>query len=110
MWTPDHAKIITAEMKAAQAQAALLDSFRVAIQSHVDETARTRAYDNGNSLAGYVASTNETWSAEAAAFVAWRDAVWTYAYTELDKVTSGQREAPSVEDFVAELPAMEWPS
>lgn len=109
MWTPDPAKIITAEMKAAQAQAALLEPFRAAIQSHLDETARTRAYDNGNSLAGYVTSTNETWASEAQAFVAWRDAVWAYAYAELDKVTGGQRPVPTVEDFIAELPAMVWP-
>lgn len=43
----------------------LLGAFRSAIQSHVDETARTRAYDSGNSLAGYVTSTNETWASEA---------------------------------------------
>lgn len=109
MWTPDPAKIITAEMKAAQAQAELLETFRAAIQSHVDETARSRNYDSGNSLAGHVASTNEAWATEAQAFIAWRDAVWAYAYAELDKVTNGQREAPSVEDFIAELPAMVWP-
>lgn len=109
MWTPDPSKIITAEMKAAQAQAALLESFRAAIQSHVDETARTRAYDSGNSLAGYIASTNPTWAAEAAAFVAWRDAVWTYAHTELDKVKNGQRSTPTVDSFIAELPVMTWP-
>lgn len=109
MWTPDPSVIITAEMKAAQAQAALLGAFRSAIQSHVDETARTRAYDSGNSLAGYVTSTNETWASEAQAFVAWRDEVWAYAYAELDKVTHGQRPVPTVEDFVDELPAMAWP-
>lgn len=109
MWTPDPSVVITAEDKAAAAQAALLESFRVAIQSHVDGIARSRNYDSGNSLAGYVASTNETWAAEAAAFVAWRDAVLTYAYAELDRVTAGQREAPTVEDFIVELPAMVWP-
>lgn len=87
-----------------------LEAFRAAIQSHIDETARSRSYDSGNSLASYVASTNETWAAEAGAFVAWRDAVWVYAYAELDKVTSGQRPVPTVEDFIAELPVMVWPA
>lgn len=87
----------------------IIASFRLAIQGHVDGTARSRNYDSGTSLASYVASTNPAWAAEAQAFVAWRDAVWTYAYAELDKVTSGQREAPEVEDFVAELPEMVWP-
>lgn len=88
----------------------IIDGFRRAIQSHIDTTARSRNYDSGTSLAGYVASTNPTWAAEAQAFVAWRDAVWLYAYVELDKVTGGKREAPTVEDFIAELPEMVWPS
>lgn len=111
MWTPNPAITVTAEQKAAAAQAELVEQFRAAIQSHVDETARSRRYDSGNSLASYVASTNPTWAAEAAAFVAWRDAVWAYAYAELDKVTAvpPQREVPTVETFIAELPAMVWP-
>lgn len=88
----------------------IIEMFRLAIQGHVDATARSRNYDSGTSLAGYVASTNPTWAAEAQAFVAWRDAVWLYAYVELDKVTGGQREAPTVEDFIAELPELVWPS
>ena len=87
----------------------IIEGFRRAIQSHVDATARSRNYDSGTSLASYVASTNTEWAAEAQAFVAWRDAVWGYAYAELDKVTGGQREAPTVEDFIAELPEMVWP-
>lgn len=50
------------------------------------------------------------WAAEAAVFVAWRDAVWLYAYAEMDKVLTGQRPQPSIDDLIAELPAIEWPS
>lgn len=105
----DLSKIITADDKAAAAQAVLIEAFRAAIQSHIDAAARGRSYDSGNSLAGYVTSTNEAWATEAQAFVAWRDAVWTYAYSELDKVTNGQRPVPTVEDFIAEMPAVVWP-
>lgn len=110
MWTPDDSIIITAEMKAAEEQAALLAGFQAAIQALVDQTAASRSYADGNALAGYVASTVTAWAAEATAFVAWRDAVWTYAYTELDKVRAGEREAPTVEAFIEELPAIEWPA
>lgn len=78
------------------------------MQSLLDRAAQSRSYENGNSLAGYVASTNPQWAAEAQAFVAWRDAVWLYAYAELDKVMAGQREQPSVEAFIEELPVLEW--
>lgn len=109
MWTPDPAQIITAEQKAAEAQATLQEQFRAAIQSYVDALAKGRNYDNGNSLASYVASTNAQWAAEAQAFVAWRDAVWFHAYAELEKVMAGGREIPTIEDFISELPAIAWP-
>lgn len=108
MWSPDPAIIITAAQKAAEAQAATVGRFRSAIQAHVDATAKSRNYDGGNALASYVASTNPQWAAEAQAFVGWRDAVWLYAYAELDKVMAGQRDQPSVEEFLDELPAIEW--
>jgi hypothetical protein len=109
MWTPDPTQIITAEMKAAEALAALQEQFRAAIQAHVDALAKGRNYDSGNSLASYVASTNARWAAEAQAFVSWRDQVWLYAYAELDKAMTGAREIPTIDDFIAELPVIDWP-
>ena len=109
MWTPDPAIIVTAEQREAEAKAAMVETFRLAIQAHVDATAQARRYDGGVSLASYVASSNPAWAAEAQAFVAWRDAVWAYAYAELDRVLTGQREQPGVEAFLAELPVIEWP-
>lgn len=87
----------------------VIEAFRVAIQSHVDEQARFRRYESGNSLATYVNSTNLQWVAEATAFVAWRDAVWAYSYAELDKVLAAQRQQPTIDDFLDELPALVWP-
>ncbi|PWJ78340.1 hypothetical protein C7441_1165 [Pseudaminobacter salicylatoxidans] len=110
MWKPDPSTIITAAMKAAEAQATTVELFRVAIQSHVDMVASSRRYDSGNSLASYVASGNAQWAAEAQAFVGWRDAVWIHAYAELDKVLAGERQQPTVEAFLAELPFIEWPA
>jgi len=86
-----------------------LEDYRIAIQAHVDATAQERQYDSGVSCASYVNSTVQQWAAEAAAFVAWRDAVWAYAFTELDKVLNGQRPQPTIDEFLLELPAMQWP-
>lgn len=88
----------------------VIEGFRAAIQSHVDAQAVSRRYDSGNSLATYVNSTNPQWSAEAAVFVAWRDAVWAYAYAEMDKVLGGERVQPTVEAFLTELPEIVWPA
>lgn len=89
-----------------------LEDYRAAIRAHVDATAQTRDYDNAVSCASYVNSTNPQWAAEAQAFVAWRDAVWSYVFAELAKVENGQRPQPAIEEFVGELTAavpMEWP-
>lgn len=87
-----------------------INDYRRAIQAHVDMTAQARNYDSGLTCASYVGSTNPEWAQEAAAFVAWRDAVWVYAFAELDKVQSDQRPQPSVAEIIAELPSMAWPS
>lgn len=105
----DFSKIVTVEMKQAEALARTRQSFRDAIQAHVDAVARSRNYGDGNALASYATSTVAQWAAEAQAFVAWRDAIWLYAYSELAKVEAAERTIPSVDDFIAELPAIEWP-
>ena len=86
-----------------------LDDYKRAIQAHIDATAQQRDYDSGISCATYVNAPTPKYSAEAQAFIAWRDSVWVYAYTELDKVLNGQRQQPSVEAFLAELPEIQWP-
>lgn len=86
-----------------------VEQYRRAIQTLIDAKAKGLQYDSGATLASYVNSTIEKWATEAQAFVAWRDAVWLYALAELDKVKNGDREQPSIEEFLAELPAFEWP-
>lgn len=86
-----------------------VDVYRFEIQAMIDAKASERQYDSGATLASYVNSTIEKWATEAKAFVAWRDAVWLYALAELDKVEKGERDQPSVADFLDELLAFEWP-
>lgn len=85
-----------------------VEDYKAAIVAHLDATAVSRLYDNAVSISTYVTSTNPQWAAEAAVFVAWRDVVWAYAYAELDKVMTGQREQPSVAELLDELPAIVW--
>ena len=75
-----------------------------AIQSLIDATAKAKGYADGAALAGYSESTIPAWALEAKAFIAWRDQVWVHAYTELAKVHAGQREQPTIEAILAELP------
>lgn len=84
-------------------------AFQRAIEAHVDAVAAQRGYSSAVSLASYDASTIDLWRAEAESFIAWRDAVWTYALAELAKAVEGKRSIPAVSAFIAELPAMTWP-
>lgn len=85
-----------------------LNDYEAAIQGYVDDTARSKLFRDGVTLASYTASTNPQWAAEAEAFVAWRDQVWAYAYQELARVQGGDREQPSVTQILSELPLINW--
>lgn len=86
------------------------DDYARALQSHIDAVARSHQYGSGVLLASYIASTIPAWAAEAQAFVAWRDTVWMAAYQVLAGVQSGSNPPPSMQDFIAALPVIQWPS
>lgn len=83
--------------------------YQTAIQSLIDETAASKQFNDGVTLASYKDSTVAEWAAQSAAFIAWRDAVWIYCYAELAKVQAGARPQPTLEGFLAELPTIGWP-
>lgn len=82
-----------------------LEDYRRAVQAHVDGTAIARLYDSGVSLASYTDSTNPTWADEAAAFIAWRDAVWTQVYALWAELPNP---LPTPEALIASLPEIVW--
>lgn len=83
-------------------------AYQRAIENHIEAAATSRGYSSTVSLASYVTSTIPQWKAEADAFTAWRDAVWSYVFTELAKAQAGERAIPSLEEFITELPVIEW--
>ncbi|SKA30956.1 hypothetical protein SAMN05428963_11390 [Consotaella salsifontis] len=80
-----------------------------AVQAHLDAKARERRYDSIQAAVTYRGDPNAQFAAEAEALIAWRSAVWTYATAQLAAVEAGEREQPTVEAFLAELPVFEWP-
>jgi hypothetical protein len=109
MWTVKPEHYTSAEQKEAEAKAAQLAAYKCAFDNHLDAVAQSRQYDNRLTIAQYAVSTNPQWQAEAQAFIAWRDAALNYMFSRLAAFEAGSIEPPSVEDFIAGLPAIEWP-
>ena len=87
------------------------EDFRLAIDAHVEATAQAWGYNGAAHIAGYAASTVPLWRAEAAAFIAWRDAVWVQVITRLAAVQAGQQPPPaSIPALIATLPAAVRPT
>jgi hypothetical protein len=84
--------------------------YQIAIEKYVDAVASEKRYGGAVAIATYINSTVDVWRNEAKTFVAWRDNVYVYAFEELQKVMNGERQQPSVEDFLAELPSITWPN
>lgn len=82
--------------------------FNAALQIHLDNVAKTKLYESSLHCASYAASTNQFWSAESQAFISWRDAVWSYAFTELELIESGDKELPTIQEFIAAAPQINW--
>lgn len=78
------------------------------IQNMLDSFARTRGYDSIISAASYTASAVPQFAAEAARCVALRDQVWAACYAIMADVQAGTRTLPTVEQVIAELPALTW--
>jgi hypothetical protein len=78
------------------------------VQRYMDETAQTRGYDNIHTACSYVNSTDAIFAQEGAACLAWRDQVWRTCYNILDQVMNGDREVPSLEELIEELPVLNW--
>ena len=89
--------------------AEMIASVQQAVQERLDAFARTRAYDGILSAATYAASAVPKFAAEGQYAVQARDATWAACYQIMADVQAGTRAMPSVEDVLAELPALEWP-
>ena len=78
------------------------------IQANLDAFARTRGYDNIMSACTYKDSTVPQFAAEAARCIELRDQTWATCYNILAQVQAGSRTMPTLEEVLAEVPALTW--
>ena len=85
-------------------------AFTAAIQRRLDVFVQTRGYDNIFTAATYATSSDPQFAVEGQYAVLARDLTWRTAYQILAEVLGGLRPPPTIDDILAELPALEWPS
>lgn len=86
-----------------------VEDYDAALTNHLDATAKTKRYDNRITCALRAGYTGP-FQAEGQAFASWMDACNWQAYQVLAGVQSGALTMPTVEEFIADLPAMVWPT
>jgi hypothetical protein len=90
--------------------AAITKLYEQAVQAKLDGAAIAARYD---SIATAVSYAEEPavpkFQNDGIAFRAWRSLVWAYAYQQLALVLAGEREQPTIEAFLLELPLLELP-
>ncbi|MGV6397009.1 hypothetical protein ACTUVN_002704 [Pseudomonas caspiana] len=102
--------VLVAEQVAA-AQAAVMGEFERAVQGKLNGAAVAAKYDSIENAVSYAEEPAvPKFQNDGKAFRTWRSLVWAYAYEQLAMVLAGEREQPTVEAFLLELPALELPA
>lgn len=86
----------------------LTNQFTNIVQKWMNDIVRRKNYDDVQSAATYIYSSDEKFAAEGNAVVKWRDKVWRYCYDVIDDVVAGKRGVPSTNELLKELPELEW--
>lgn len=88
-----------------------IEEFRFAIDQYVNSKAKDWGYNSAEAIASYTSSSIPQWSAEAHAFVIWRDAVWSKTLSDLEKIQSGLMAPPAtVQEYLSALPELVRPN
>lgn len=84
------------------------DFYKSSLHALIDIKANERDYGSAVACASYASSNNAQWAAEARAFIAWRDACYSYAYAYQAQVAANSI-TPDVDSFLTGLPQLVWP-
>lgn len=89
----------------------VIKQYERAVQGHMDAAAKAAGYDDIKTAVTYADEPVVTrFQVEGAAFRAWRSLCWDYCYAQLDAVQAATRTTPTIDEFIAELPALVLPS
>lgn len=111
-------KVLTATMYAIEDNACVavytyedkqytIDDYDMAMEEHLRNERDERGYTT-REPDSYLTSSHPRWKQDAEDWVAHRDAVMEYALQIINDVKSGVREPPTLDEFVAGLPKIQW--
>jgi len=79
--------------------------YEQAVDAHLDDKAKEYGYDSIKTAVTYADEPIvQKFQEEGTAFRAWRSKVYAYVYEQLDLVQSGDRDMPTIDELIAELP------
>lgn len=93
-----------------QIEQILTGKYIKALENMYDLKAQEKNYDNRITCALRAGMTGSPFQAEGTRFGNWMDECNLAAYIILDAVKKGQREIPTLQDFLAEMPQFSWES
>ena len=83
--------------------------FTTFVQNYMDNKVKERNYDSVHTCIGtYIDSPVKKFADEAKAVKDWVSYVWEKCYVIIDEVKAGERELPTEETLIEELPELVW--
>ncbi len=108
-WYQQWELVALSPLEQQEALAVRVMQYDKALTAHLDKVAAERRYDNRITCslrAGYPGP----YQAEGIAFAAWMDTCLYSAYELLQRIQAGTAAIPTIEEFIASLPVLQWPA
>lgn len=99
--------MVVAEYTYVDAPPPSLEEYDAAMEDYLRQEREERGYTT-REPDSYLTSNVPRWAQDAKDWVAHRDAVMEYALELINEVSAGTREPPTMEEFLANMPKIEW--
>lgn len=108
---PPHGDCVMVGGKWAMPPELIKAELTTAVQDHMDDAARAAGYDDIKSAVTYADEPAVAkFQAEGQAFRAWRSLCWAACHGVMAQVEDGEREVPTADELIAELPMLDVPA
>jgi hypothetical protein len=85
----------------------IISRLELALDRHLDAVAKEYRYESIRAMVSYMGDPNPKFDKEGTAAKFWRSAVYTYGIEVIAAVQNGNRDIPTKEELLAEIPQLE---